>query len=467
MVTAEDIFRKIKDLIIYALMAWPFIWDNANKLTMKKAFGIHVESGLVFNFLPDETKYLEAIILFFLFAVLLIDKYIFHKKIELPFLKYLFIALLIASCTQIANGIINNNLVNFKTYDLLYKFYRPLILFTIIYYFASDPYQNMIKVNLVFFFFIGLNVLIAIYQILTYTYGVDMVTGFMRSAHTLGIILLYFMVAVFFYLKEKPNIISLLCFVLSMTLFLYTSNVKLVFLLFFTIFAYTIFDNRIQLKKSILYIVVFLLLFFLTRYIILRFNIQGFDRIENLLKYPLIDYPIIKTIYYIPVIFKENFCAPFLMGFGHGYFDNADIIIFNLDDLQARELIYYKYKKLFLYLKIHGNQIELIPITMLLVPFSSALCLLYEEGFVAFALYLYMFYLTFVGLKKIRQNNKNLPKFYIETVWFIFLLSMLNILIIPGANVIANITFLFPLLINLGLLFKYQTTIKNKKFIHQ
>ena len=73
---------KIINTTIYMLMAWPFIWENANKGKMMASMGgSHATSFSAFNFLPDEIKYLEALLIVFLFLIALINNSIFKKKL--------------------------------------------------------------------------------------------------------------------------------------------------------------------------------------------------------------------------------------------------------------------------------------------------------------------------------------------------------------------------------------------------
>lgn len=451
----------ISGLIIYGSMAWVFIWDNANKLTMANAFGVQVKSGLIFDFLPNETKYLEAIILVLLFCFVLVNYNIFNRGYKFQYLSYLLIAVAAATVSHLCNSMISDS-VDFKASHMLYKTYRPLLLFVVIYHFSNNPIKNIVRVNWLFMGFVFINLAIATYQTSVYAYGVDLVTGFMRSAHTLGMTLLFFIVFLFFYINERKDLrtftLVIPCFIFSAIIFIYTSNVKLVVLLFISVIFYAIMEAKVNNLKVILWSLIVSVFFLVSfTFLINFFGIRGFERLSDTWSYPLLKYPIVKSIYYLPKIFSENYFAPFFIGFGHGFFEELDIITPSLNDLQARDIIYYKYLELFNYLKVNRYQLTMIPTTMLLVPFSSALEILYGEGLIAFGFYIFLFRKIYLKLKGIKSDESiALPKSYIDTIIFLYLCSVLHFFIIPGARLISNIVYTFPLIINIALLFKYQ-----------
>ena len=96
----------------------------------------------------------------------------------------------------------------------------------------------------------------------------------------------------------------------------------------------------------------------------------------------------------------------------------------------------------------------MLPANLFLIPFSAFLNLLYGEGIIVTGFYVYIFYLIFQNLKKIKNKKTSLPEFYLNTIWFMSLFSILLFTIIPGTEVIANVTYYFPLMINIALLLK-------------
>ena len=173
----DQFFSK---LVLYGLLIWPFIWDNANQM-WHTAQLIHIPKPYL--------QVAEPLIIFAFSLYIILNSYRYRIDLKGDFVPYVYFIVLIGSISALINGSAPRG-----AFQVIWKTVRPFLVLSIVMN-LNLGMEYIYSVWRIIFAGAILNTIVVIYQFLVSNYYADLAEGLMVDAHVLSN---YMLMVIFF-----------------------------------------------------------------------------------------------------------------------------------------------------------------------------------------------------------------------------------------------------------------------------
>jgi len=402
---------RLKNTIIYILLIFPYILDNASK-------GRYWDQTFRFFPFPRSVYLLYPAFYTIILIIILLNFLRSNKKLKpSPLFKIVLFAVLLSTLSALANGFTYVSILTIN------KYYRMFFVYIITYLFFAPSLFSIKRLNNISIFFMVISLTIAWFQIIVLNAKVDYVTGLSSTAHVFVLVMIFFLIYLTNYFLSKKKYFKLI-FTLPIIIALFMASfakANIIFIFSLVLYALVILKKRINIASVFKYTITGLLIISGFIFSLEILDKPTYNKLGLFINIRLSNVPYYNNIINTPRLLTKNI-KTIIFGYGPGNFGSRS-------NLEEGKIAVKEFNKLH-HFTYNIDTFGLSP--SMKNPTSAMLAFLLENGLVIFLLYLYL--LLFMYKKTIfiiRNNNGLIPTYLANSTLFVFLFFIIYNFIVP------------------------------------